>query len=153
MKRPFTVLAACGALLLLQASCTTSTAPTAAQLDAYYKVAEQRAESRIASLNTELAQGHLSKEQYGLEVQKVRDDIPRHANDLALAHHDLIESQMRAQGIPTGDYHPEPPRPTSGGGESFYHSPGNYGGGNGGYGGVTAGQLGSPTANARFGGL
>ena len=152
MKHPLFLLAACGLLLLVQSSCS-STAPTAEQLDGYYHQAEQRADARIAKLKSELDQGHMNRDQYDSEVQKIRDDIPRQANDLALAHHQLVESQMREQGIPTGDYHPEPPRPTTGGGGSFYRQGGTYGGGNNGYGGISAGQTGSPTANARFGGF
>jgi hypothetical protein len=150
MKRPLPALAACCALLIQLVSCS-STMPTAEQLDAYYQSAEEQAQRKIAFLNTDLAQGHINQEQYDFEVERIKADIPRKANEIAWTRHDLSESQRRALGIPTGDTRPEPPRPsTGGGGESFYRQSGNYGGG---YGGTTPGRASSPTGNARFGGL
>lgn len=153
MKCPLLALAASCALLFLQVSCTSTpaTAPTPEQLDAYYKAAQESAQRKIAFLNTDLAQGHISQEQYDAEVERINAEIATKANDIAWTRHDLSESQQRALGIPTGDTHPEPPRPSSGSGESFYRQSGTYGGG--GYGGTAPGRTGSPTNNARFGGL
>ena len=154
MKCSLTVIAAGCALLFLQASCRSSL-PNAEQLSMYQKEAERRAAEKIAALKAERAKGQITEEDYKFRVDQINDEIPRKANEMAWTRHDLVESQQRALGIPTGDTQMEPPRPSSGAGGGFYRPGGTNS--SGGYGGSTGasstGPIGSPTNNSRFGGL
>jgi len=90
------------ALGMLLASCT-STIPTAAQLDSYHEKAAQMAQPQIDELNARKARGAISQQDYDIEMATINAKISKQAGDLAWARHELSESQMRAQGIPTGD--------------------------------------------------
>jgi hypothetical protein len=116
------LLVSCGGMPL-------NTKPTAAELDRYWKKAEERAQQQIAVLDTMKAQGKLSQEQYDLRVLSIQNNIGKNANEIAWTRHELAESQRRALGIPTGDHVVEVSVPQPSGTESFYRPYGQVGSG------------------------
>jgi hypothetical protein len=116
-------LSAAFAVLLL-ASCSTSTLPTAADMDRYYQQAEQLAQDHIAILDAQRRRGTLTQEQFDSQSSMIRGRIANHATDLAWARHENVEAQLRALGVPTGDHLVKVQVPGTGAGESFYRRAG-----------------------------
>ncbi|MCE9518377.1 MAG: hypothetical protein K8R87_02230 [Verrucomicrobia bacterium] len=116
--------------LLLFASCR-STLPNPADMQRYYAAAEQQAQRDIDHLADLKSRGEISSEEYQRREEMIKDSIPRRANQMAWARHELTQSEMRAMGIPT----PDGPgvaaaAPTRGAvSGSFYRPPGQSGGG------------------------
>jgi hypothetical protein len=129
MRTPFWLTSACAALVLSLASCS-STIPTAADMDRFYKKAEQMADTRIAALEEKRRRGEITDAQFEVQSAAARARIENHATELAWARHEDVEAQLRSLGIPTGG-HPVPVQvPNTGGGESFYRQAGQAGGQN-----------------------
>jgi hypothetical protein len=122
MKSPLLSLLALLTVLITLVSCE-STEPTAADMDRYHKQVEVQTQSQIAELSARRSRGELSQEQYDDQVAALKADIPRRANEIAWTRHDLVESQKRALGIPTGD-HPVQVDPPMQGGQTFYRQAG-----------------------------
>lgn len=97
-----------------------STLPTAADMDRFQQKAEQMAQQQIALLDAQRARGEISSEVHDAKVDAIKADIPRKAGELAWAQHELVESQKRALGIPTGDMAQSVNIPRTGGQDSFY---------------------------------
>lgn len=97
------LLSALAALLGASAltSCS-STMPTAAQMDRYYAKAEQMAQSQIDIIDGQLKRGEISQDAYNDRLQHIKNNIPRQAQDLAWARHEISDAQKRQLGIPTG---------------------------------------------------
>lgn len=110
--------------LLLLASCSSRTIPTAEDLDRYYAKAEQMARDRIDILDDKLRRGEISQEEFDLQAKTIRGRVPDHATELAWARHENTEARKRALGIPTGDNPVNISVPGAGGGESFYRRAG-----------------------------
>ncbi len=101
------------------ASCS-STAPTAVDLDRYYKQAEANAQRQIDLLDAQLARGEITQEERDMSAAGFRADIGKQANIIAWTRHDLSESQKRYMGVPTGDTAYNVGTPMRGTGDSFY---------------------------------
>jgi len=101
-------------------------------MDRYYKEAETRAKQQIADLTEQRDNGQLSADAYDVKVQHVKDSILAKANELAWTRHELVESELRTKGLPTGGYPQSVPAPALGGvNGSLYHTPGDPGGSGG----------------------
>jgi len=96
---PTLAMLALGSLL---SSCST-TIPTAKDMDTYYEKATRMAQADIRQLDEEKARGEISQQEYDEKTAQINARIARRATEMAWARHELSESQMRAQGIPTGD--------------------------------------------------
>ena len=123
-----------GASLLICSCQSTAppSAPTVASLDRYYKEAETRAKAQIADLTVQRDNGQLSADEYDVKVQRIKDSIAAKANELAWTRHELVESELRTKGIPTGGYPQTIQAPALGGvNGSLYHTPGDPGGNQG----------------------
>ena len=97
-----------------------------ADMDRYYKEAERRANVHVAELAQQRDSGQMSAEEFDYRAKLLRDDIPRKANDMAWTRHELAQSEMRAQGIPTPDAPVSVGTPQVGGMQgSFYRQPGD----------------------------
>jgi hypothetical protein len=114
------------ALLTLLASCS-STVPTAKQLDLYYEKAGELAQPKIAALDQQLARGEIDQSTYDSERAAIDRGIAKKATEMAWAKHELVESQNRALGIPTGDTAVSVRPPAAGGQDSFYRRAGDAG--------------------------
>jgi hypothetical protein len=105
-------------------SCGTSTIPTVADMDAYYRQAEQLAQDHIAILKAQERRGDITPEQLESQSSTIRNGIANHATELAWARHENVEAQLRALGVPTGDHPVKVQVPGAGAGESFYRRAG-----------------------------
>ena len=124
MKFCSVFIGALSALFFLS-SCE-STLPSAKDMDRFYVEAQRRAKLQIEDLTAQRDQGRLTPEEYDYKVSKVNDEIPKKAADLAWTRHELVESQMRSEGVPTGDhpiYFPPPAMGSING--SLYRAPGD----------------------------
>jgi hypothetical protein len=115
-------------VLLLLASCSTNTMPTAEDMDRYYAKAEEMAEGKIAVLAEKRDRGELTPEQFVAQSTTIRGHIADQATDMAWARHENIEAQKRALGVPTGDHPVKIQVPGAGAGESFYRRAGEVAG-------------------------
>jgi hypothetical protein len=129
MKSSALLLTAAFTALVL-ASCASNTKPTAADMDMYYRKAEQLAQDRIASLEARRQRGEITQEDFESQLAAVRGRIANQATELAWARHENMEAQKRALGIPTGDHPVKIQVPGTGTGESFYRRAGQSGGEN-----------------------
>jgi hypothetical protein len=122
MNSPCFLSAAFAGLVL--ASCSTSTIPTAGDMDRYYRQAELLADDHIAILEAQKRRGDITPEQFENQSSTIRGGIANHANELAWARHENVEAQLRALGVPTGDHPVKVQVPGTGAGESFYRRAG-----------------------------
>jgi hypothetical protein len=127
MKNPLPLLLAAAMALVGLCSCQ-STNPTQGDMDRYYKEAEARADRIISRLGEKRDEGKLSQQEYDEKVQKVRSQIGQQAMEIAWTRHEMVESQMRGLGVPTGDHPVYMPAPTMAGSDTFYRASGSDGG-------------------------
>lgn len=120
------LLLALAALTL--AACQTTT-PSVADMDKYYREAQAQAERDIDRLRLKMKSGEISSDQFEYRAQEIRDSVPHRAMKMAWARHELVESQKRSLGIPTGDHPVAVDAPGRGGSESFYRAAGTTGSG------------------------
>ena len=107
----------------------TSTIPDASTMDKYYHEAEASVQRDIARLHEKLVSGEISKDEYDSRAQAIRDSVGARASKMAWARHELVEAQMRAQGIPTAGNPVSISAPNgASAGNSFFRQAGQGGG-------------------------
>lgn len=125
MTLPLRLLAALAALAV--AGCRTS-APTVADMEKFYKAAEQQAQRDIVRLAQRRDAGEISQDEYVRREAEIRESVARRASQMAWTRHELVESEMRSQGIPTGDRPVPIEAPNQAlGGDTFYRAAGQMG--------------------------
>lgn len=111
------------------ATCScTSTMPTAAQMDRYYAKAEEMAQTQIDIIDGQLSRGEISQSEYNDRLRHIQNNIPRQAQDLAWARHEIVDAQKRQLGIPTGGNPVDINLPSAGSAGGFYRPYNQQGG-------------------------
>lgn len=85
------------------ASCITSTAPTAAQLDAFERQLRTEARAEYAALDQQRAAGQLTQAEHAAARARLDQRIQNQVDTLAWSRHALAQSELKALGIPTPD--------------------------------------------------
>lgn len=116
-------------VLFSLASCRTPL-PDVDDLVHYEKQAQDLAKMEIAQVEESYNRGEINKAQRDEQIEEINANIIKKAHDLAWAHHELIESEKRAWGQPTGDAPVTPAPPQLGQiANSFYLPKGEVGSG------------------------
>jgi hypothetical protein len=89
--------------LFLGATACTSSLPTAEQMDAYEKDARAEYRAAYAELDRQRAEGLLTQEQYQFERSRLDQRVRNAADTKAWGRHALVQSEMKANYIPTPD--------------------------------------------------
>ena len=106
--------------VLALCSCSSTTTPTAAQMDRYYAKAEDMAQTQIDIIDGQLRRGEITQEAYNDRLRSIKNNIPSQAQDLAWARHEISEAQKRQLGIPTGGNPVDMSLPAAGAAGGFY---------------------------------
>ena len=93
----------CVAATAFLVGCGSSSLPTAESLSASTRVLREQARPEFDELERRRAMGLLSEVDYQADRAALEKRISDDARDAAWSHHFLVESERRANGIPTPD--------------------------------------------------
>ncbi|MDZ4286793.1 MAG: hypothetical protein U0984_02480 [Prosthecobacter sp.] len=80
-----------------------STLPSAAQMDVYEKAARAAHRAEYAALEQQRASGQVTQEEYQVERGALDKRVQDQADTMAWNRHALVQSEMKANSIPTPD--------------------------------------------------
>lgn len=111
------------ATVVLALAACSNPLPSAGDMQKFYGEAEKRAQKDIDRLAEKRNRGEISPEDFQQREAQIRESIPKRASEIAWAQHELVESELRTMGIPTGGNPVQLNAPGSNGmGDSFYRA-------------------------------
>ena len=90
-------------LTALLVSCGTSTTPTAEQLDALERQVRAEYQPQYLALDQNRSTGQITQAEYDTERANLDHRVSTKVDTMVWSRHELAQSQLKAQGIPTPD--------------------------------------------------